>query len=73
MFEADAAADKLFARCRSNHHGNIPSYFLDTRSFRIRLALALLWRLLREVMPPMHRVKIELAKKGRDRDVLSNS
>jgi hypothetical protein len=35
MLEADAAADKLFARCRSNHHENIPSYFLDTRSHRI--------------------------------------
>jgi hypothetical protein len=37
------------------------------------LALALLWRLLRKGLPPMHRVKIESAKKGRDRDVLSNS
>ena len=37
------------------------------------LALALLWHRLREVLPPMHRVKIESAKKGRDRDVLSNS
>jgi hypothetical protein len=36
MFEADAAADKLFAKCRSNYHGNIPSDFLDTRSYRIR-------------------------------------